>query len=275
MRLPISLLLLGCVIGAQQGYDLSSRGFKAAQQAKAVSFAEPLVPSTQALRFLSLGDNQLAADLLWIDTIQYFGAGNPYGKYAALGPMLDRITALDPQFEYPYEFGLVVLPYMDQSRTAVTLGLRAQDALPNNGLLTYYLATVYHLDLKDYKNAATYYQKASKEPGSPPAAVTLAGVSLSHLSDSLEDRVVALAYWQTVYDNAKSDDERTRAKAWYDNTNNAYALEKAAASFKDNRGRYPQNFQELIDAKLIPSVPDSPIGLSYVLDPATGRVSFK
>jgi len=270
----LGLALLGAVSGAQQAYDLSARYFVATQKARAVTFAQPLTPSATALRFLSLGNSPLAADVLWLDTIQYFGAGNPYGTYAALGPMLDRITTLDPQFEYPYEFGLVVLPYMQQSNIAATLGLRAQDALPNNGLLTYYLATVYHLNLKDYENAAKYYKKAADEPGAPGAARTLAGVALTKIDGTLQDRLVAIAYWQTVVDNARGDDERAIAQAWLDSTKEIYALENAAAAYKQAHGSYPASIQAMVDAKLVDPPPVAPNGSAYVLNPNTGRISY-
>ena len=273
-NLFLTILALALLTGLQQGYDVASKAYVAQQRAKYVSFAEPLVPGVEALKFLSLGDRQLTADLLWLNTIQYFGAGTPYGKYHALGPMLDRITQLDPKFEYPYEFGLITLPYMEQTPAAIILGQRAQKELPNNGLLSYYLASDYQLNLKDYANAAKYYILASKQKGAPGAAISLAATSLDKLNSSLGDRLVASEFWKTAYDNAKNDDEKKRDFAWYQQLQVVYTLEAAALTYHDKTGQFPATFQTMIDAGLIQSVPPSTVNRILTLDPKTGKVSF-
>ena len=273
-NLVLTVLALALLVGLQQGYDVAAKPFVATQKAKYVSFAEPLVPGALGLKLLSLGDGPVVADLLWLDTIQYFGAGTPYGKYHALGPMLDRITQLDPKFEYPYEFGLITLPYMEQTPSAIALGQRAQKEIPGNGLLTYYLASDYQLNLKDYKNAAKYYILASKQLGAPSAAITLAATSLDKLNSSLGDRIAAAEYWKTASDNAKSDDEKKRDYAWYQQLEIVYGLESAAQAYHDKTGAYPVSFQAMIDAGLIQGVPPSPVNRVLTLDPKTGKVSF-
>ena len=274
--LPLFLIigLLVLLVSLQAAYDNSAKAFVAAQKRAFVTFSEPLVPGTSALRLLSLNDAPLAADLLWINTIQYFGAGTPYGKYAALGPLVDRITQLDPKFEYPYEFGLVVLPFMDQTDTAIKLGQRAQTALPGNGLLTYYLATDYQLNKHDYVNAAKYYQLASKQQGAPGAALTLAGTSLDKINTNLADRLAAATFWKSVYDTAKTDDQKEQAKNWYLQLQSTYDLEAAALKYKELNGAFPATFQQMISAGLIKEVPPSPVKRVFELNPNTGKVSF-
>ena len=273
-NLLLTVLAIALLCGLQQGYDLAAKSYVATQRAKFTAFSEPLVPGVEGLKLLSLGDGPLVADLLWLNTIQYFGAGTPYGKYHALGPMLDRVTQLDPKFEYPYEFGLVTLPYMEQTAMAITLGQRAQQVFPHNGLLTYYLASDYQLNLKDYKNAAKYYILASKQPGAPSASITLAATSLDKLSSSLGDRLVAAEFWKTAYDNAKNDDEKKRDYSWYQQLQIVYALESAAQTYHDKTGNYPASFQVMIDAGLIQGVPASPVNRLLQLNPSTGKVSF-
>ena len=172
---------------------------------------------------------------------QYFGGGTPYGTFAALPKLLDTITQLDPQFEYPYEFALTVLPFTGGTSTAVTLGERAQTALPGNGLLTFYLASVYQINLKDYAASARLYQKAATEAGSPTAAQQLAGVSLARINNTLDDRLVALTFWKAAFDNAKNDDDRKRAKDWYEHLSIVYSLEQKIAEYKKQYGSFPRS----------------------------------
>jgi hypothetical protein len=273
-NLLLTILALGLVVGLQAGYDKSAGGFVHEETIRYVTVAQPLVPTEPVLKALSLGDGPLVADLLWLDTIQYFGGGDPYGTYKALGGMLDRITALDPQYEYPYEFALIVLPYMNQAHEAIVIGQRAQQSIPNDGLLTYYLATDYQLNLHDYKDAAKYYELAAKQPGAPGAAITLAATSLDHITGTLADRLAAAEFWKTAYERETNPDLKKQDYNWYLQLEQVYNLEDAAQSYKQKNGTYPANFQDMVSAGFIPSIPVSPVDRQLILDPSTGKVSF-
>lgn len=270
----LSLLTLASVVSAQAIYDRSTTTFAKDRKHAILAASEPLVPSSSTLKAVSLGYTSALADYLWLQTIQYFGGGSAYGKYPALGGMIDTITTLDPKFEYPYEFGLVVLPFMDAADKAVAIGERGQKELPGNGLLTYYLASVYHLNLKDYKKASALYDKASQEPGAPGAAKELAGVTLSQINESVNDRLVAITFWKTVYENATSDSEKERAKNWFTHMQIVYSLELASDQYKKDKGHYPASLQTLVEDRYISQVPVSPINRLFDLNPATGRVTW-
>lgn len=272
----LSILCLISIASLQALYDQSSSSFHALEKKNFVSFHEPLIPSFPALEALSLGYRSLVADVLWLQTIQYFGAGDPYGNYPALGPVLNRITQLDPKFEYPYEFGLIVLPFMQNGTpAALELGRRAELNLPNNPLTTFYLATVYSLNVKDYKKAAFYYEKAAKIPGAPTAAARLAAISLAHVDGSLQDREVAIAYWQTVESQATSDDEKTRAAQWVTQMQLVYRIEDQSIEYKKQFGHFPTSLQEMVDKHFLDSFPVSPIGRAFDYNSTTGKVSFE
>jgi tetratricopeptide (TPR) repeat protein len=267
-------VLLGGIATLQARYDTSSNNLHIAEVKATLSNYEPLIPSTNALRILSLGRPEVASDLLWLSAIQYFGSVRQFVDYKSLAPLMDRVTELDPKFEYPYEMSLIVLPYMNASDTAVKLGLRAQENIPNNGLLTYYLATVYHINLHNYRTAAKYYQLAAEQPDAPAAAKQLAGVALSSVDSTIDDRKVAMEFWYTVYQNAKNPIDKDRAEKWFNQLSITYNLEQAAQSFHDKNDRYPDSVQELKDSGAISEIPSSPIGRAFVIDPKTGKVSF-
>lgn len=270
------LLVGGSLVATQMSYDQVSADFHKDMKKAILQRENPLIPSVKVLKLMSLNNQPVVADLLWLQSIQYFGQGSPYGMYPALGPMVDAATQVDPKFEYPYEFGMVVLPFMgpDRVKIAEQMGLRAQDAISNNGLLSFYLGSIYQLNLKDYKKAAYYYDLASKQPGAPPAAAQLAGVSYNQITDSIQDRAVAMTFWETVYKNATTDEEKARAKGWFEQMKLVFELEMAASEFNHTNGRYPKDYQEMIDAKLIPGYPVSPVHRILAYDPNTGRVSF-
>ena len=270
----LSILALICLALLQGFYDLSTTDRKKADRQFALEQSQPLIPSPQILHFLSLGDQPLVADFLWLDTIQYFGTSNPYAKFAALPRLLDTITQVDPKFAYPYQFGLIVLPFMGAADTAQILGERAQQEIPNDALLTFYLATVYQINLKDYKKAAEYYTKSASIPGAPGAAKELAGVSLAKVNEELNDRLVALAFWKTVYENAANEDEKERALNWYNHMNLVYNLETLIQNYKNTHGAFPTALDELVKANIISEIPLSPIERQLDYDPIAGKISF-
>jgi tetratricopeptide (TPR) repeat protein len=270
----LSLFTLLSLVSTQTVYDKYTTDFKKQRSHAVLEASEPLIPSATTLKAVSLGFNSAVADYIWLQTIQYFGGGSAYGQYPALGGMLNTITQVDPKFEYPYEFGLVALPFMNSADKAISLGERAQQYFPDNGLLTFYLATVYHINLKDYKKAGELYEKAAKETGAPPAAAQLAGVAFAKVSDTLSDRLVAITYWQTVYEHATSDSEKERAKNWFTHMQIVYSLELAISQYKGDHGQYPASLDALVKERYISQIPVSPINRLFDYDVSTGKVSF-
>src|SRR6185503_11238995 len=77
--------------------------------------------SPRAARRMTLSYHALAADLYWIRAIQYFGgtrrmveagqtiADQDRRQYAALYPLLDLTTSLDPRFNLAYRFDSIFL----------------------------------------------------------------------------------------------------------------------------------------------------------------------
>jgi tetratricopeptide (TPR) repeat protein len=270
----ITVVIFASIASSQGLWERASADYKAERKLAAVKLSEPALPSMTALKGLSLNQRGAVADLLWLKTIQYFGQGNPYGKYPSLGAILNTITELDPKFAYPYEFGLIVLPFMDQSEQAEQLGKRAEEALPENGLITFYFASLYHLNLKDFVKAAEYYEKAANLPGGPPASRELSGVALSSANSSLATREAALYFWKTVYENAKDEDEKERAARWFGHMQLVYEIERNADQFKNDHGRFPFNVEELVTRGYLAETPVSPINRLLVLDHESGRVDF-
>lgn len=237
--------------------------------------AEPLIPSAAALKAVSLGkaNQQALSDLIWLQLIQYFGQGNPYGKWPSLGKLLDTSTQLDPKSRYPYQFGLIVLPFMEQVPEAEILATRANEELPDDALLQFYIGSLYQLNLKQYEKAAYHYGR-SADLGGPGASRALQGVSLAQLSGSLDERRAAIAFWQTVYQEAQNEIEKDRAKNWIGHLSIVLNIEEEAEAFKATNGRYPNGLAELQASGQIPSTVASPINRQLILSPETGRVDF-
>jgi hypothetical protein len=52
------------------------------------------------------------------------------------------------------------------------------------------------------------------------------------------------------------------------------SLKQAIQMFNVNESRYPTNLNELVEAKLIARIPETPHGMKLAYDPATGNVSM-
>jgi len=269
----LSLLVLASLISVQANYDHYTGSFATDTQITIFKNSQPLIPSVKALQLLSLNDQPLMADIIWLQTIQYFGSNSPYANYPALGSMVNTVSELDPKFAYPDQFGMVVLPFIGQADTAEEVGLRAQQNIPDDGILTYYLATVYQLNIKDYKKAAYYYNLAATQPGTPTAAKSLAAISESQVHDSQQDLTAAKIFWQNAIETAENDYEKEQATRWLAQIEIVESLQIAASEYKSEYGHFPSSLQELVNTKFINAIPQSPIHRKLILEP-DGTINF-
>src|SRR5688572_18119906 len=146
------------------------------------------------LKGYALGAEGLIADWYWMLSLQYLGGKimgsdeetiridnlsslNPRLLY----PYLENATELDPKFTAAYSFGAIVLPAIDPQK-AIDLTEKGIRNNPESWRLYQYLGYI-HWNRKDYKAAASTYEKGSQIPGSPPfmrqmvAAMNAAGGS--------------------------------------------------------------------------------------------------
>ncbi len=270
----VTIALLTGTASSQILSDRESKQYRKDVKNAILDNERVLIPDADALKAISLGNTSLMADLLWIKLIQYFGTGSPFATYQAIPGYIERITDLDPKFAYAYQFGLLVLPFMNQAERAEQLGLKSEPYITNDGMVSFYMASNYHINLKNYKKAAEYYERASKQEGAPGASERLAAIALSQSKESINDRLVAINFWQTVIDNSKSEGEKKRAEAWLYHMQIVYALEVFVEQYKGKTGAFPADLQQLVTEKYLASIPPSPIYRRLILDNKTGRISF-
>lgn len=125
------------------------------------------LPSGEFIDQASLGYRNLAADLLWVKTVQYYGGyrmGN--NDLALFSHLVDVITDLDPQFVFAYLFGGLViaqdLGYFEEGVAFIEKGI---DNNPTDWWLVFELGFLYYVNAGDYSKAAHYFQLASRLPG--------------------------------------------------------------------------------------------------------------
>ena len=161
------------------------------------------LPSGGMLRPLALGYREMAADLLWIKTIDYFGGHFAGDKsYTWLYHMLDLVTTLDPRFVSPFHFGAVVLSMeADQEENSEKLLAKAMRLHPTVWQFPFYMGFNLYFYKKDYKEASRYIGMAAQLPGSPPYLARFA----ANLYVTAGDRSNGLILLREIYRNTKDE----------------------------------------------------------------------
>jgi hypothetical protein len=280
----------GSVPGALLTWSLAAAAFVAAialQIARDHAYPrEVLVPertlylsSGRALQRLALEFDALASDIYWIRAIQHYG-GERLTKdrprdYSLLYPLLDITTSLDPFFTIAYRFGAIFLSEEypggpgrpDQAIALLEKGIARQ---PTKWQYYHDLAFVHFWHHRDYKAAASWFQRASTQPEAPNWLQPLSAAML----DAGGDRASARLLWRQML---QSDEEWMRHTAarrlqQLDALDHVDQLEAIVNRFPPEAGQ-PYSWGLLVKRRILPGVPLDPTGAAYAIDPATGSVT--
>lgn len=175
------------------------------------SFEELSFPNAQTLKLLSLGYDQLIADIYWLGFIQYVGDGTARqkDKAAMAYRYLDVITELDPHFMQAYWYAAFVIGGEQK-----TPGLAAQ--LLDRGLQantdTWYMPFIagvnQYLYAKNELAAAKYYRMAAKYEGAPTWLERQASILEARIPSTIKE----INIWTNIYESAEEPRVREHAK---------------------------------------------------------------
>jgi tetratricopeptide (TPR) repeat protein len=156
-----------------------------------------LIPA-EALRPLLLGYDLIAADFLWLKTIQYVGRHLLTDKkFPLLYPQLFRVVTLDPRFVDIYRLGGLFLGYTaNQVDEAISLLKKGADVNPDRWELPHDLGILCYLLKQDYPQALYWLQKANGLPGRPDYVSRF----VARLLASTGQKETAIEMWIKIYD---------------------------------------------------------------------------
>jgi len=134
------------------------------------------LPSGQFIEQASLGYRDLAADILWFRTVQYYGGYRMGGNDISLFThLVDVITDLDPQFVYAYVFGaLIIAQDLGQFERGIGFLEKGVRNNPDDWWLPFELGFLHYVYVRDYAQALVYFEKAARLPGAGPQAARFA-----------------------------------------------------------------------------------------------------
>ncbi len=239
------------------------------------------IDNPRFLKKLLVGFENVAADLYWLRTVQYFGgkrreAANK--NYDLLDPLLQITVTLDPKFKIAYTYGATFLsePF-PQGAGAPSKGIALIDdgIRQHPGHWRFFLdkGFIYYWYLRDYKKAAEVFLEGSKIEGAPYWMRTTAGRALVQGGD----RQTSRGLWQIIHDTAETPQQVDNAAIHLrqlDALDQLDALRQVAALFEKRTGRYPKSWAELVSASILTTAPLDPTGAPYVLNPASRDVGL-
>lgn len=181
--LVVAAFGVALMVGAQ-----GVRRVAASQRARWPKTVEtPYAPSPAAAPMVALGYRELAADLLWVRALGYFGGDDDTAE--GVEGLVDAIVALDPQFWRVYEWGGRAVDWVDGGTTqadrlwAVALLEHGTLCCPDHWRIPFVAGQIYIADLETddpHQRAAwdlrgaELLERAVRMPGAPRGAATLA-----------------------------------------------------------------------------------------------------
>ncbi len=195
-------LLIVIALAAQAGVQ---RSFEKAWPQR--SFEQFLyLPSGRHTKALTLGFSNLAADVLWIRAVGYFGGHVLTDReYPWLYSILVQVTTLDPPFTYPYLFGGMALSLKPETgNESIDMLARGMINHPGDWRYPFYIGFNAFYNLRDAERAAGLMRYAASLPGSP-AYLPRFAASLVAEAGGLE---AAVRFLEIIAEGTRDDWER-------------------------------------------------------------------
>lgn len=224
-------------------------------------------PSGRFMRPATIEYEMLAADLVWLRAIQYYGHHLMTDrKYEWLGHIFEILTELDPRFIGAYQFGAITLAWdAYKPEEALELLKTGMKRNPTRWELPFHAGFISYMVTRDYEMASRYFRIAGELPGSWHVVRRWAAAAAGR-SGSYE---VARDIWLEIYrstENRRLQELVIRQLRSLRLSEDIEILQSAVNRFQEDRRRLPSGLGELVAAGLIRSVPEEPYGGRYFLD---------
>ena len=196
-------------------------------------------------------------------------------EYDQLYTLLDITTTLDPLFDIAYRFGAVFLAEAYPSGAgradlAAKLLEKGLAARPDKWEYMHDIGFVYYWYAHDYRQASSWFARASEVPGAPEWLKGLAATTLAQGGDRESSRTM----WEAIRESSQVDWMRRTAErllVQFSALDRIDAVQAQLDAFAASRGIVVTDWGTAIRAGIFPGVPVDPTGTRYELTPE-GRV---
>ena len=164
------------------------------------------LPSGRHTKALTLGFSNLAADVLWVRAVSYFGGHILTDReYPWLYHILVQVTTLDPPFMYPYLFGGMALSLKPETGSeSIAMLTRGMTNYPGDWRYPFYIGFNAFYNQRDPERAAGLMRYAASLPGSPEYLPRLAASLLAE-SGGVE---AAVRFLETMAEGTRDESAR-------------------------------------------------------------------
>ena len=264
--LAVIVLLIAASIPFQNKIDEAHGKFGSIEQS--------VYLSSSMLDKISLGYQEIMADIYWMRALQYFGGK----KIDEQDPELlynyfNIITDLDPKFINAYRYGGTFLaeppPYgLGNFELGVKVYEKGRDNNPENFRLPLEEAFLYYIYPKDYEKAAELFEEAGSKPGlSKLRKASIDGMAAAaHARGG--DRQNSRKIWETIYETSPSEGRRNFALRNLQEIQTMDIEDDLTSALSEYRKRFhklPESIEDIADAGIIDAVPTSPLNGQFVI----------
>jgi len=231
------------------------------------------LPSGKFLKYATFGYSALAADLIYLWSIQYYSTPTIDDRFDHLAHIFSIIAELDPRYVDPYEVGaLIAIQEAHDPEAAFKILDLGLEKNPDQWVFPFDAGHIALMQLKDYPLAEKYFKICMAIPGAPDFVQRLYANAIYKKGDLK----TSWDTWLQIYKTAP--DERTKKIA----ENHLYnvkatidtgMLKEALRAYRDRTGRFPDSLGRLVQAGLLKDIPKDLDGKDYVYDPGTGNVT--
>ena len=238
------------------------------------------VTDPEVMRRAALSYDTLLADVYWIRALQHYGgerqkAGHER-RYELLYPLLNLTTTLDPRFNIAYRFGAIFLAEPrpgGAGRPDQAIALLKKGIVLNPNKWEYYqdIGFIYYWHLRDYQQAADWFERGGDLPGSPFWLKSWAAVMLTRGGN----RDASRALWTQIGQNEESDWLRRMSRIrlqQLDALDQIDVLKRFVDDFTKRTGQRAESWEQLIAARAVRGIPLDPSGTPYELNPESGEI---
>ncbi|RKZ06759.1 hypothetical protein DRQ32_10790, partial [bacterium] len=170
------------------------------------------LPTAAAIRFMSAGYDDVAADILWLRTVTYYGEWRQ-GDHGIefFRELSRRVVELDPHFVEAYRFSALVLADdLGAFDDGIDILRRGMQVMPDTWWLPFEAGFLEYTVRLDNEKAARWFRIAASKPDAPDRAKNFAAFVTSRAGDLK----VSLELWKFVANTTKNPEVRIKAEAY-------------------------------------------------------------
>ncbi len=231
------------------------------------------LPPGKTLRILSFGFHDLAADMLFIWSIQFYSTYYLTNSSRYIEQVFNTITDLSPRYKEPYIVGSWIMALeVGDIEMAMRLLRKGSANMPDEFIFDYECGFYAYKNLKDYALAEKFFSRAAGKPGAPPQIKR----KQAHMAYMKDDLHYAYQLWMDIYNKAKDSLELNVARNHLGQIKfemDKKYLEQQITRFKQIYKRFPLELAELKRAGLVKEIPRDFYGKPYIYYPGKGTVT--